>query len=172
MIQRFLGIFLLVLGSFACNQSGGGETSGKPVFDEAAMLKAFQARFPKAEDVEWDSIDGGFQVVFFDGIFDNKAFFDPSGRFQYLTSSIEIENLPAEAQAYLRKTYKEAVPTIIMAVDSGTQKTYQIELETTSDIVSLEFDANGKVLKEQKTPLSKEELQRMEEEGVDKDDNE
>ena len=49
-------------------------------------------------------------------------------------------------------------------------KLKQIEIETNTDYINLEFDDSGKLLKEEKRPLSNEELQRQEEEGVDEKD--
>ena len=128
----------------------------------------FARQFPKAQDVFWDSLETGLAVTFFDGTSDCKAYYDTKGAFQYATSFIEMKALPPLAQRFLAEKYKKANAAVIMSVKNAKTQTFQVELETQTDYVTLEFDTTGKILKEQKQPLSNDELQRQEEEGVEK----
>ena len=73
-----------------------------------------------------------------------------------------------ETKQQLMEKYKNANAAVVMSVQNTQTQTFQIELETSTDYVNLEFDTNGKILKEQKQPLSNDEMQRQEEEGVEK----
>ena len=78
-----------------------------------------------------------------------------------------FETLPLDIQSFIKKKYKSAIVAIAQQVNDGDNKMYQVEIETSTDYISLEFDGKGKFLKEIKHPLSNEELQQQEEEGVD-----
>ncbi|MDZ7881203.1 MAG: hypothetical protein U5L45_26285 [Saprospiraceae bacterium] len=154
---------------FAC---GDGEkpknTEGAQILNTDAALTNFTRQFPKVQDVAWDSLDHGVSATFYDGKKDCKAYFDAKGVFQYTTSFIEVVALPASAQHFLTEKYENANAAVIMSVQNAQTQTFQVELETSTDYVNLEFDTNGKILKEQKQPLSNDEMQRQEEEGVEK----
>lgn len=128
----------------------------------------FKQQFPTAQDVAWDSTETGLTATFTDGIAESKAYFDKAGAFQYLTTLIEISALPPSAQRFLKEKYKDAQVAVVKCVKKEQMETFQVELEASTDYVNLEFDADGKILKEQKLPLSTDELKRQEEEGVEK----
>ena len=92
------------------------------------------------------------------------------GVFQYTATFIERTAVPKAVQDILEKKYPNAEASVVMRIDNGKTQTYQVEIETNTDYVNLEFDDSGKLLKEEKRPLSNEELQRQEEEGVDEKD--
>ncbi len=134
------------------------------------VLQAFTAQYPKAQDLVWDTIDIGYVANFSNGKNECKAFYDKKGQFQYTTTLIASEDIPANIQAELKKRYKSFTIAIIQEVFDGKTKLLQIEIETDKDYISLEFDEKGKFLKELKQPLSTEEIQRQEEEGVDENE--
>ncbi len=132
------------------------------------LSQAFLRQFPKAEEVVWDSTDTGLIANFWENQVDYRAYYDRKGLFQYTTCFIEVTALPASVQRLLTEKYAEARPAVVMSVKNGANQTFQVELDAATDYIVLEFDANGKMLKEQKTPLSTDELKRQEEEGVEK----
>jgi hypothetical protein len=160
--------FAVLIAVSACqNAEKPKNTEGGQSADTNAST-TFVRQFPKAQDVSWDSLENGVSATFYDGKNDCKAYFDAKGAFQYATSFIEITALPIPAQRYLTEKYKNANAAVVMSVKNAQSQTFQVELETMTDYVNLEFDTNGKILKEQKQPLSNDELQRQEEEGVEK----
>ena len=162
-----LAFSLSILTFFACKQQNNApNTEGSPVI--AAMPQAFARQFPQAQDVFWDTLDNGFVASFFNGKYDSKAYYDAVGNFQYSTIFVELESLPTKARQWLNAHYKDATTAVVMLVEKNKNRTYQVELETNTDYVNLEFDADGKLLKEQKQALSTDEIQRQEEEGVEK----
>jgi hypothetical protein len=137
-------------------------------FVSSDLAQAFAQQFPKAEEVVWDSTETGLIANFLENQLDCRAYYDPKGAFQYATSFIEVTALPPSVQRLLKEKYAEARPAVVMSVKNAQNQTYQIELDAATDYIVLEFDANGKMLKEQKKPLSTDELKRQEEEGVEK----
>jgi thioredoxin reductase (NADPH) len=124
------------------------------------VASTFKQQFPKAQDVAWDSTETGLAATFTDGTAESKAYFDKTGVFQYLTTLIEISALPPPAQRFLKEKYKDAQVAVVKCVKKEQIETFQVELEASTDYVNLEFDADGKILKEQKLPLSTDELKR------------
>ena len=149
------------------NASGDANTEGVQSVN-AAAAQNFARQFPKAEEAVWDTLETGLSVSFFDGTTDCKAHFDAKGAFQFVTNFIEITALPASAQRILKEKYKKSSIAVVLSVKNGQNQTFHVELETDSEYVNIEFDGNGKIFKEQKQPLSNDELKRQEEEGVEK----
>jgi hypothetical protein len=160
--------FAIIIAVSACrNAEKPKNTEGSPSASTDAET-TFARQFPKAQDVSWDSLENGVAATFYDGKNDCKAYFDAKGAFQYAASFIEITALPTSIQHFLTEKYKNANAAVVMSVKNAQNQTFQVELETTTDYVNLEFDTSGKILKEQKTPLTNDEMQRQEEEGVEK----
>ena len=165
-MQRYLLISLIFIGLMACkNQTNDSNDQSSLNFQAD-----FATRYPEAQDVVWDTSDIGYAALFTKGEFDTKAFFDTKGVYQYTSTFIEHTSLPEAIQKVLNTTYQNAAAAVIMKIETAGKLTYQIELETSTDYISLEFDESGKLLKEQKAPLSNEEIQRQEEEGVEQND--
>ncbi len=160
--------FVAIIGIFACQNAQKPKNTEGSLSADLDASATFAQQFPKAQDVSWDSLEHGVAATFYDGKNDCKAYFDEKGAFQYAASFIEITALPASIQRFLTEKYKNANAAVVMSVKNAQSQTFQVELETTTDYVNLEFDTNGKVLKEQKQPLSNDEMQRQEEEGVEK----
>jgi hypothetical protein len=168
-------LFAAIIAVLACQNAekskntlaGSQNTEGSSSVN-TDVAEAFARQFPKAEDVAWDTLETGLSASFFDGTSDCKAFFDAKGVFQYTSSFVEITALPQSAQRFLKEKYKNVNPAVVLSVKNAQTQTFQVELETASDYIAIEFDKNGKILKEQKQPLSNEELKRQEEEGVEK----
>lgn len=129
----------------------------------------FSARFPQAKDVDWDTLENNtLSFTFSDGKNDCKALFDPEGAFLSLTTLIEAEALPDGARKFIADHYPSPDFSVIQRYDSANIKVYQLELQTGSEYVNLDFDLQGKLLRETKLPLSQQEMKDAEEEGVDK----
>jgi hypothetical protein len=169
MMMRQFFIFLVVVCFFSCKNEQKTPNLSKEQ-TVLPMQEDFAKRYPNVHDVIWDTLDLGFAASFSDDDFEYTTHYDAKGLFQYTATFIEQTDLPKEVQQVLNKKYKNAAAAVIMRVENGKSKTYQIELETGTDYINLEFDDSGKLLKEEKHPLSNEEMQREEEEGVDENE--
>jgi hypothetical protein len=171
LLKSFILILLFCFGCSKCKQSENAsnpqnQPNGQVGTEEIAA--AFKQRFPKAQDVRWDSVDNGVVVAFFDGTYESEAFFDLKGQYQYLTTSIDFETLPKTIQDFIQKKYSVDELAFIQKVEDAKEKIYHIELKTDKEYINLDFDLNGKIKSESKLPLSNQELQSEEEEGVEK----
>lgn len=166
LIQKFLILLcaLCFIELSACKNAATPKNVGNT---EGSANIVFAKQFPKAQEVTWDSSDVGMVATFTDGKNICKAFYDVNNKFQYVAILLAYETLPKTIQEFITKKYKGAIIAIAQQVNDGDHKIYQVEIETGTDYMTLEFDAKGNFLKEIKQPLSNEELQRQEEEGVD-----
>jgi hypothetical protein len=161
-------LILIVLFCLGCSKCKQSENASNPQNTEGVAAVAFKQRFPKAQDVSWDSVDNGLIANFFDGTYESEAFFDIKGQYQYLTTSIDFETLPKAIQDFIQKKYSVDELAFIQKVEDAKQKIYHVELKTDKEYINLDFDLIGKLKHENKLPLSNEELQSEEEEGVEK----
>jgi hypothetical protein len=169
MILRYLSILLTTFCLFSCKNEPKTPTSGATQ-QVLPLQETFAKKYPNVQDVVWDTLDNGFAALFSDDTYDYKAYFDDKGVYQYTATFIEQEALPKSIQAILIKKYPDANAAVIMRIEKDNTQAYHIELETSTDYVNLDFDSSGKLLTEDKHPLSNEEIQRQEEEGVDKNE--
>jgi hypothetical protein len=166
-VRLFIYIFL-ILNTLACREKTPQATAQHDFPTKGSSIElTFKQRFPNAEDIYLDSLETGFEVSFNEGDNDRMAFYDKNRHFLYVTTYIENDSLPPAAQQYVNTKYKNAQLNIINAVEDGKELHYVAELETAENYVVLEFDNKGKLLRESKHPLSKQEMQQREEEGVD-----
>jgi hypothetical protein len=172
LLKSFILILLFCFGCSKCKQSEG--TSNAQYLPtgqagtEGSAATAFKQRFPKAQDVSWDSVENGLVANFFDGTYESEAFFDFKGQYQYLTTSIDFETLPKAIQDFIQKKYSVEELAFIQKMEDAKEKIYHVELKTDKEYINLDFDLTGKLKHESKLPLSNEELQSEEEEGVEK----
>ena len=141
------------------SDGGLGSSLGQPNF--------FIKKFPEARDATCDTLENNqLSFHFFDGKHDSEALFDAAGNYISTTKIIDLTELPVEARAFISSKYPKPDFSIIQLLDSVGVKIYQLELQTGTDYVNLAFDPQGKLIKETVLPLSKEEIQEAEEEGV------
>jgi hypothetical protein len=169
MVRLILKCLILIsLFGFGCSKCKQSDSASNLQITEGSAAAAFKQRFPKAQDVSWDSVDNGLIANFFDGTYESQAFFDLKGQYQYLTTSIDFETLPKVIQDFIQKKYSVDELAFIQKVEAGKEQIYHVELKTDQEYINLEFDLSGKLKHENKLPLSNEELQSEEEEGVEK----
>jgi hypothetical protein len=167
-------LFLIVFISFiACKNEP--KVNAIPVEKDAptegVVAQAFYKRFANVENVYFDTLNTGIEISFSQGDSDRTALFDRSGNLIYVSTYVENDSLPPIAQQYLNSKYKNATLNIIHSVEEGNENYFVAEIETASYFIAIQFDKNGKFVKETKTPLSKDEMEQREEEGVEDDDN-
>jgi hypothetical protein len=164
-----ISLLLCVLGFTFCEKPHTTQqnTTSQSSEEGSAMTSFLAKKFPNAQEVYWDTLDNGYSATFYDGKNDYKALFDSIGQFQQTTMLIELEALPATISKYLNEKFKNGDIAIVQLVDDGTHKSYHIEMQVGTDYQTLDFDPSGKLLKENRTPLSNEELKQQEEEGVE-----
>ena len=151
-----IALFSSILTFVFCKNTDTPKNTVQGTNQEPSNVPATQndlvKRFPKAQEVYWDTLDNGFIATFFDGKYDCKAFYDAKNLFQYATSLIEPEALPETINRFLKEKYKKSEIAIIQSVNDGKTQTFHIELETNSDYVILDFKYFWQTFKRNQRP--------------------
>ena len=164
--KRFYSILSLIAFFASCQHAGsGGSTEASS--DRNNIPSFFLSRFPNAQFVECDTLDKGFEFTFSNGQNDCQAIFDAHGNYVSNTVTLDQGALPSAALDYIRARYPIGEISLVELAESGTGKMFHVELATATDYTNLDFDPDGKVVKEVVSPLSREEMEESEEEGVD-----
>ena len=132
-----------------------------------ALTDNLKQRFPLAQEIEWDTLVDGYVASFTNNNAPSEVFYDKKSAFVYSGTFIDQNQLPAGAQNYLNTNYKPDFVNACMQVDFPDKKAYNVEVMTDTDYVNLQFDLKGKLVQKTKEPLTNEEMQAREEEGVD-----
>jgi hypothetical protein len=162
-MKRVSYLFILFLFIDACKKP----SPVKNTEEAKTMSEILMQKFPTAQDIVWDTLETERVASFFDGQYDNAVYFDSLGQFLYRIIFIEPQTLPISIQEALYKKYKPSELALVQKVEDAQKISYHIEFETNTDYIILNYDEKGNLLNEKKDPLSIEEQQRQEEEGVD-----
>ncbi len=159
-----------LLGLYACGSNGTSGATPQTTATTAqstAVQDNFKLRFPTASEVEWDTVEDGYVASFVNNDTQCEVFYDNKNAFQYAGVFVDQTDLPAAAQDFLTKNYKQDFVNACMQVDFPNKKGYNVEVMTDTDYVNMEFDLKGNLVQQSKEPLTDEEMQAREEEGVD-----
>lgn len=110
----------------------------------AAVVTAFQQKFPNAKHLDWGKEkNGDWEAEFEEGEVEMSANFSAAGQWLETETEIKVSELPAPVQSALTgKNVKEAAK--ILRADGST--VYEAEVKHEDFI----YDANGKLLSQGK----------------------
>lgn len=110
----------------------------------AAVVAAFQQKFPNVKDLDWGKEkNGDWEAEFEQSEVDMSANFSAAGQWLETETEIKVAELPAPVQTALKgKKVKEAAK--ILRADGST--VYEAEVKHEDFI----YDANGKLLSQSK----------------------
>ena len=113
----------------------------------ASVKTALQKNFPNAMELKWEKEKGNYEAEFEVAKTDYSVLIDASGNILETEVEIKIEELPANAKAYVAKHYVgQKIKEAARITDSKGIVTYEAEAKG-KDLI---FDNSGKFLKEVK----------------------
>lgn len=137
-------VFLLVAVA-SVSFANAQKVSDKEV--PAAVRSALQKSHPNAKGLKWEKEKGNYEAGFEVGETDYSVLIDASGKILETEVEIKIDELPANAKAYVAKHYAEQkIKEAAKITDSKGVVTYEAEVKG-KDLI---FDNTGKFLKEVK----------------------
>ncbi|MDR1130414.1 MAG: PepSY-like domain-containing protein [Prevotellaceae bacterium] len=160
------GLFFLVQTAFAqANPAISNEYSNEEIVrmikkyksvhsrdavPSATLHQKFQADFPKARDVEWESNGEVYEVEFELKSGDCKAYYDAKGNLLMHVQEIYRSELPAVVKNAAENKYPKYKFEDIEKIRRGSEVFYKIEMERkSSDMeVKLLIGDDGAILKE------------------------
>lgn len=117
----------------------------------AVVLNAFQQKFPKARQVEWEKKrDGNYEVEFDIGLFsrDHQAIISPEGKILRHEEELASYSLPDAVKQQIKAEFDGYRIGDVKKVDAGGTITYEVELDSRYGNLEVVFGANGKIINE------------------------
>lgn len=132
----------LVLGLIATTPAMAMEKTPVP----EAVENAFKAKFPNAEDVEWErENDNQWEVEFELNDIEYEATFSADGTWLETETEVEEENLPAAVKAALDAKYSDYDLEEIEHVETPTGSFYEMEIDADDEEFEISIDASGQI---------------------------
>jgi hypothetical protein len=123
-------------------------THAHDVVPPASLQQKFQADFPKAYDVEWETTHDIYEVEFDMWFRDLKAFYDAQGNLLMVVEEIRRSDLPAVVKNAAESKYPKYHFEDIDKIQHGTEVFYRIEMERGDMEVKLSVKSDGTVIEE------------------------
>jgi len=123
---------------------------GRDIVPPNNLQHKFQANFPKAYDVEWETAGSIYEVDFEVRFRDFKAFYDKEGNLLMVVEEIYKSALPTIVKNAAQAQYPKFRIEDIRKIRRGTETVYKVEMEKSfSDMeVTLFVKSDGVVLNE------------------------
>jgi uncharacterized membrane protein YkoI len=116
----------------------------------AAVITAFKNAYPKATirgyALEKEHGKTFYEIESNEGTTQRDVQYNPDGTVAEVEESIPASELPAAAQAAIRKQYPKAVISLAEKTVAGDKVGYEVSAKQGTKRISMEFDAKGKVL--------------------------
>jgi hypothetical protein len=145
MKKLFLLTICVAFFAIYCVQA---QEKSKKVEVPAAVKSAFDAKYPKAEKVNWglekqDEYEAEFVL---NGI-ESSANFDSKGQFMEFETEIKESELPQAVRATLAKDFAGfKIGDVAKSTNAKGIVNYEMEASKGKDKYEISFDANGKLL--------------------------
>lgn len=146
MRKLLLGLMIVSLTNFSV-MAQDAQRRGVP----AVVLNAFQQQFPKARQVEWGKMkDGTYEVEFSVGLIsrDHQAMITPEGKVVRYEEELASYSLPDAVKTQIKTEFAGYRTGDTKKIDMEGKITYEVELDSPSEDLKVEFDSDGKILKE------------------------
>ncbi|WP_029273515.1 PepSY-like domain-containing protein [Flavobacterium sp. KJJ] len=147
-MKNYLLVFLFLYSSLIIGQNG---VSPEKITPPEKVLFTFQKEYPNkiplwsVEYVGDDNDEIRYEAKFkTDTNAEALAVYDNLGVLKAFELQIPLSQLPARAQAYLKKNYPaNAIREIAVVVDYKNETTYEVGVEKSSKFYDVVFDKNG-----------------------------
>ena len=106
-------------------------------------LKDFQVRFNDVTKVKWFSDNSGFTSYFNKNGFNNRAFYDKKGHWQYSLIYYTEEKLPLDIRSTVKSKYFDFTIYMVEEVQTTYGSAYIVYLEDKSNIKILDISSEG-----------------------------
>lgn len=136
--------FILMAGILvtACNQK-------KQYRPDAKIVSALNAKYPKADKVEWKQKQGYYVAEFHDNGIESEAWFDGAGKWMMTESDVKYNALPQAIRNHFEKgNYSNWKRDDIDKIERvGMKPVYIIEVEKEGQDTDLYYTENGMLVK-------------------------
>jgi ABC-type transport system substrate-binding protein len=116
----------------------------------AAVITAFKNSYPNAtirgyaREKEQGKVF--YEIESREGVMSRDVLYNADGTVAEIEESMAATDLPADAQQAIKQKYPKAVIRLAEKTTAGDKITYEVSLRQGMKRMSMEFDANGKVI--------------------------
>lgn len=145
MKKLFLLTVCVAFFSIYCVQA---QEKSKKVEVPSAVKSAFDAKYPKAEKVNWGiEKQGEYEAEFILNGIEASANFDSKGQFMEFETEIKESELPQTIKTTLAKDFAGyKIGDVAKSTNAKGIVNYEMEASKGKDKFEISFDANGKLL--------------------------
>ena len=124
------------------------QEKSKKIEVPAAVKSAFEAKYPKAEKVNWGlEKQGEYEAEFVMNGIESSANFDSKGQFIEFETEIKESELPQVIKATLAKDFVGyKIGDVAKSTNAKGIVNYEMEASKGNDKFEISFDANAKLL--------------------------
>ncbi len=110
------------------------------------VLNAFQQKFPKASDVEWEKKGEWYEAEFDLKFKDHKVFLDSTGKIIKHKEEISVSDLPGSVRTTLQKGFAKYKIDDVKRMETDGIVIYRVEVENATEEIKVYLDTNGKII--------------------------
>lgn len=137
-------VTILLASMFAVTFANAQKASDKEI--PTAVKNTLQKNYPNAKEIKWEKEKANYEAEFEVNETDYSVLIDASGNILETEVEIKIDELPANAKAYISKNYAgQKIKEAAKITDSKGVVTYEAEIKG-KDLI---FDSNGNFIKEE-----------------------
>jgi len=112
----------------------------------SVVVNAFQQKFPKASDIEWEKKGDLYEVEFDLAYKDHKAWMDAAGKMVKHKEEIDKADLPAPVKATLQKGFSQYKIDDAKRIETEGLVIYKVEVENAMEEKKIYLDGEGKII--------------------------
>jgi hypothetical protein len=112
----------------------------------SAVTKAFKAKFPTAQEVQWNEGDEGYEADFYMANENKIVKFDEKGTWLETQTTIEDGKFPAAITKSVKAKYSGAELESVQMVESAKATFYNVNASSNTASYAIKLDQAGKIL--------------------------
>jgi hypothetical protein len=137
---------LILILTFVAVAIGSSAQNLQPNDIPSSVVKSFNKKNPKAEQVEWSKTGESFKASFMDNNLKKSYTYDANGKMKQNEMQVTISNLPTPVIKYLNDNFPgEVIKQSVKITNASGKSSYMVKVKESD----LEFDSNGRFLKSQ-----------------------
>lgn len=110
----------------------------------SVVLNAFQQKFPKASDLEWERKGKNYEAEFEMNFRDHKVLLDSTGVVVLHKEEVSVNALPEAVKQAIRRDFPDYTIDDADRITSGAQVLLKVELEKGEEDRTVYFSESGK----------------------------
>jgi hypothetical protein len=112
----------------------------------SVVVNAFQQKFPKAYDLEWEKKGEWYEVEFDLAFKDHKTVIDGAGKIVKHKEEISSSDLPAAVKEAIKHGFSRYKTDDACRIETEGIVIYKVELENSTEERKIYFSEDGKIM--------------------------